>query len=230
MKIGKVINLKDYSFVIDFLNKNKVILLSLLLFISGFGFGIYSLDKFEGFKTFFESNLNDVISLRKKGDIFDISISSFGFYLNTLINIFIIGSSILGLVLLPFILFGYGMFYGSIISLLYITYDLKGVVLSGVLVIPLIVLFSICLIFAIKEATDFSLKISSLTFPKTAPTNLYFAFKSYCSKFLIIISISVISSLLDGFLSFYLFEKFNIWFLNRGGAIWKIILMVLECI
>lgn len=209
MKIGKVINLKDFSSIFNFLKQNKYIIISMILFIIGFIFGIFSLLRFEGFKNFFESKLQNFFILRNKGDILDISLSSFGFYLNILISVFIVGTSVLGVVFLPFILFGYGLYYGALLSLLYSEYSLNGVVLSGIVILPSAVLFAVCLIFATKEAADFSISISSLTLPKSAPSSLYYNFKRYCSNFIKILTVTIISSLLDGFLSFYLIEKFS---------------------
>ena len=90
MKIGKVINLKDYSFIFNFIKQNKIIITAFILFISGFVLGIYTPEKFEGFKDFFNSVINDFFTIRNEGDILDISISSFSIYVNILIVVFII--------------------------------------------------------------------------------------------------------------------------------------------
>ena len=210
MKIGKVINLKDFSFVFILLKQNKIIIISLILFLSGFIFGIFTPEKYEGFNNFFDAVLKDFFNLRNKGDIFDISVDAFGFYLNILITVFIIGTSVLGVVFLPFILCAYGLYYGALLSILYSEYSLNGVVLSGVVILPSAVLFAVCLIYATREAADFSVSISALTLPKSVPASLYYNFKKYCGEFIKILSLTIIASLMDGFLSFYLIEKFTI--------------------
>lgn len=208
MKIGKVINLKDYGFIFDFFKRNKIIIVSSILFVAGLFLGIFSLEKFEGFFDYFNNRLKEIISLRNEGEILKIFLNSFTFNLNITVSVFIIGTSILGIVFLPFVLGGYGFYYGAIIALLYSEYDLNGILLNAIVILPTVVLFAVCIILASREAVNFSFRISELTLPKTVPFNLYYSFKKYCLKFTAILAILVFSALADGILSFYLFDKF----------------------
>lgn len=210
MQIGKVINLKNYRDFIFLFKKNKVLILFLIFFILGFFIGTVSLDKFQGFKDFFSSRLEEFIKFRTDNSIIKISFDTFIFYLTFIISAFVIGSSFLGIVFLPFIVAFCGIYYGGIMALLYSEYSLKGVAFSAVMILPSAVIFAVCMILAVQESACFSIRISKLTLPKTVPANLFYDFKNYCGRYLFIIILTLFAALIDGIISGNFINNFKL--------------------
>ena len=115
---------------------------------------------------------------------------------------FFLGTSVLGISVLPFVSIICGIYYGGIFSVLYSVYSFNGIVYSMVLVLPCAVLFSAVLMRSAKESVEFSIKTARLTFSRSMPYSLYFDFKNYCSKFLIFAISILIISFIDAFLAY----------------------------
>ena len=210
MQLGSVINLNKCSSIIDFLKSNKYVIILLCLFLSGFMVGIFSLNNFEGYRDFFTKAVDSFIETRNNNGFLKIFSDSFFRFVSYLILFFIAGSSILGMVFIPFLLFFGGLYYGGIISFLYSGYHLSGVAFSAVMVVPTAVLLSVSMILSAREAIGFSLRISKLTFPRTAPANLYYDFKNYCGRFVVIFLLVLFSSVIDGLISINLSHNFSL--------------------
>lgn len=210
MQLGKVINLKNYSKYLDFIKKNKYIFLLMMLFIVGLFIGISSINEYEGFKDFFIHKVEEYLDLRYNGNLFNIFIHSFMFYLIFIVIAFVFGSSIIGVVFIPFIICGCSFLYGGYISTLYSSYSLKGIAFSAIFLIPPTVLFSVGLILACCESVGFSIRIIKLTLPKTNPSNLYYDFKNYFGRYLYIILLIIFAALADGLLSINFINNFTL--------------------
>lgn len=201
MQLGRVVNLKGYSKILSFIKENNILIILLFFFFFGFGFGIFSLNHFDGYITYSQTRLNDFISLRSCEDFFKIFFGSFLNNFSYIILLFIFGTCIFGVAALPFVVFSNGLAYGSMIALLYSQYALKGIAYNAVAVLPPAALFVAVLILAAREAINFSLKTASLTFPRTAPKNLCCDFKYYFILFLKFTIAVLFSALLDAFIS-----------------------------
>jgi len=201
MQIGKVINLKDFNKFFLFFRENRIIIFLLSIFIFGFGFGIFSCNRFEEFKTFSKECLDNFIFIRSDLDFLKIAVNSFFSSFTYIVLIFVFGASITGVAILPFIILYNGFTYGALISILYNEYALKGIAFNAVMVLPSAAIFVTAIILASRESFCFSLKIAHLTLPKTNPANLFYDFKNYCGRYLIICLIVIFSALLDAFVS-----------------------------
>ena len=160
------------------------------------------------FKDFSKGYLEDYLSVRTRYGFFKITSESFSLAFTYIVLIFISGSSVLGMVILPFIVATKGLVYGSLMSELYSQYALKGIAFNAVMVLPAAAVLVTALILASGEAVEFSLKVARLTLPRTMPTNLHYDFKKYCGKFLIFTLIVIFSALVDGIISCYLSKSF----------------------
>lgn len=124
--------------------------------------------------------------------------------------LYLFGVSIMGIVVAPFSLMWIGIFYGGICSHLYGVYELKGIAFNATVFIPSTVILIFLCIFAVKESMQFSIKIVSLTLPKTRPINLAVDFKAFTLKYLVYILFLILNALIDSavFSAFYHFYKF----------------------
>ncbi len=210
MQLGKVISLNKCSNIVDFLKTNKSVIMLLGLFLSGFIFGIFSLDSFEGYRDFFGKTVGSFIEIRNADSFLKIFSDSFFTSISYLILFFIAGSSVLGIVFIPFLVFFGGLYFGGIMSFLYSEYALSGVAFSAVMVLPIAVLLGVSIILSAREAIGFSIRVSKLTFPRTIPANLYYDFKNYCGRFIVIFLLVLFSSLADGLIAVNLADKFSL--------------------
>lgn len=206
MKKGIIVNLKKFK-LLDYVNINKIFLVLCILFISGITIGATLLSKndfiSEKIKEFFES----YILLNNTGSFFQKIFSSFIKYLLIVLLYFISGSSMLGVAITPFVTVWQGIFLGSTISYLYKTEGLSGIAFNAIIIVPPMVVFTICCFYAAKYSIEFSLLIAKLTLPRSRPTNLYAYFKNYCGKYLLLIALSLLCSIFEFILNL-LFLKF----------------------
>lgn len=201
MRLGRVINLKGYNKFFSLLKENSILLIFIFIYLFGFGFGIFSLERFDGYNEFSNNCLNSFISSRSNDNFFGVALNSFLNYFNYIILVFIFGCCVFGVIVLPFVIFWCGLNYGSMIALLYSQQALKGIAFNTVVVLPAAVMFVTALILTAKDSVRFSIKLASITFPRTAPTNLSYEFRYYFFVFVKFTLVILFASLIDAFIS-----------------------------
>ncbi len=187
--------------------KNKIIILMLLAFITGIIIGTVLFNKNEAVADLSKRFFSDYYSVRQKKAFLKIFFSSFLASLIMLLPLYISGASILGVAAVPFTVMLRGAILGSLCGYIYKTFSLKGVAFNAMILIPGTLISYVAYLFAAKISVLFSLDFIKLIFPKCRPLNLYGSFKDYTYKFLFVIIFMVLSSLVDGAFS-YLFIKF----------------------
>ena len=210
MKKGRVLKLWHFGEMFEFFKKNNLLMILTLFFIGGFCFGIYFCSKETGLFDFSKRYIADYISNRTGYSFISVLFRSFFSSMLFIAVCFISGSSMLGIILVPFICSVKGLLLGTVAANLYIGNSLNGIAFYAVLILPSAVISVIAIILASKESIWFSLLLARLTFPSTSPKNLSFDFKNYCVKYLSISAICFASALLDGILSVNFLKSFNI--------------------
>ncbi len=210
MKKGTVLNLGRCNKVFEFLKLNNILIILTLFFIGGLCFGIYFCSDKESFLKLAQNYISDFTERRIDATFFTVFFDSFFKSLLFIAITFICGSSMLGVILIPFVCSISGMLYGTIAAFLYAEQSLNGVAFFAVMILPSAIIAVIALIFSSKESIKFSLLLARLTFPSTAPHNLSFDFKRYCIKYLSFAFICLISATVDAVLSLNFINNFNI--------------------
>lgn len=200
MQRGKVLNLSRLK-VTGFLFENKILIISLIIYLIGIIFGIVSIGKYENFTEFTKNFVNEFIDLRITEKFSKILINSFFRSVMILLAFAVLGTSMFGAVTVPFALGVIGVFYGNVTAYLYSEFALKGIAFNAVIFLPSVIVFLIVLLLACKEAVNFSLKISSLTFSKSVSYNLSIEFKKFIILFIIFVSAALFSALIDAVIS-----------------------------
>ena len=72
------------------------------------------------------------------------------------------------------------------------------------------VLLTVALILAARESVKFSLNLANLTLPTATPKILFYDFKDYCARYLVISVILLLSAILDAVISRNLLGKISI--------------------
>lgn len=209
MQRGKVLNLSRLRFT-EVLFKNKLLIISLAVFLAGIIFGIISVGKYKNLTDFSAGFITDFMNLRNTEKFSKILLSSFFRSVTVLIIFAVFGTSMFGVVTVPFLLSVIGVVYGNITAYLYSEFSLKGIAFNAVIFLPSVVVFLIVLLLASKESVNFSLKISSLTFAKSGLYNLTLEFKKFLISFLLFISAALVSSIIDAVISCSFIKYFQL--------------------
>lgn len=209
MQRGKVLNLSRLRFT-EVLFKNKLLIISLAVFLAGIIFGIISIGKYKNLTDFSSGFITDFMDLRNTEKFSKILLSSFFNSVTVLIVFVVFGTSMFGVVTVPFLLSVIGVIYGNITAYLYSEFALKGIAFNAVIFLPSVIVFLIVLLLASKEAVNFSLKISSLTFSKSGLYNLTLEFKKFLISFLLFISAALVSSIIDAVISCSFIKYFQL--------------------
>ena len=208
MKRSTVLNLRQIG-ITDFLNKNKIFLLMAITFAVGCIAASFIYPENKKLQGIISDYFLNFLSHRIDKKFFNVFISSFlelAFYM---LVIFLGGSSMFGVVLIPFIVLIRGLYYGGFSALLYSEFALKGVAFNALVFIPPALIFTLCIFFAAKESINFSLRLARISLSNSLPSNISVEFKNYSGKYILFLFVSLISALIDAGLSTSLMQFFN---------------------
>ena len=161
MRKGKVLSIKNLKFT-EFIAKNNILAILMVLITAGITLGIFTESRFEILSRYSVYYVERFIALRSGVSFLSIALNSFMSSALVLLALFAVGTSMLGVILVPFLAILKGIFYGGVSALLYSEYSVKGIAFNAVLIIPAAIVFIISL-------TEFSIKNSTslIHFPKS---------------------------------------------------------------
>lgn len=180
------------------------------VFLSGFAAGVFLTDKNAKICQFAKEYTDGFLQLRVQGSLFAVFSSTLFIFFVFLLLIFIFGTSVAGPALIPTFVALRGILVGSLVSVIYSQYSLKGIVFNTLVMIPPTVISVIVLILAAGKAMQMSLQIAKITLPETAPKNFSIAFKKYCIDFIVYSIPTALAALLDAWLSVKLLSVLNL--------------------
>ena len=201
MQRGTVVNLKHFKIGFDFLRQNWKLILLTLCFIVGIILATFSTNKSGYIFKQLKLASQNFIELRLSKDFLKIFLKSFLIDFVFLLAIFVLGSSINGITLVPVIIGIKGYLLGNLIGYIYSVYELKGIAFCALIVIPPSIISVICLFNFSKFAMCFSLRVISVTMPNTLNKNLNLQFKQFVKLLFIYLLPIIFSALCDGWLS-----------------------------
>ena len=201
MQRGTVVNLRHFKIGFDFLRQNWKLILLTLCFVVGIILATFSSDK----TSYIFKQLNiasqNFIKLRLNRDFLKIFIKSFLINFGFLLTIFVLGSSVNGITLVPVVIGIKGYLMGFLISYIYSNYELKGIAFCALIIIPPSIITVICLFLFSKFAMCFSLRVINATMPNGINKNLNLQFKQFVKLLFINLLPIILSALCDGWLS-----------------------------
>lgn len=200
MRKGKVLSLKNFRFT-EFVAKNNILAVLVVLITAGVAVGIFTESKLQVLSQYSASYVERFAALRSGESFVSVALSSFMSSALVLLVLFAAGTSMLGVVLVPFLAALQGVFYGGVSALLYSEYSVKGIAFNAVLIVPSAFVFVVALLLAARESMHFSLIIAKMSLPGSPSVNLSFDFKNYCGRYLFIVLIALASALTDAVLS-----------------------------
>lgn len=208
MRKGIIVNLKQFK-LLNYVTLNKIFLVLCLFFITGVALGSTVLLKNSWLSQNIKDYFNNYITTHSDNAFFKKLYICLFRYLLVLMLYFLSGTSMLGVVITPFITLWQGIMFGGMAGYIYSTHGLVGIAFNAVILIPPMVVFTVCCFFAARFSADFSLLIAKLTLPKSKPASLYINFKNYCIKYLIFILVAFICTILEILLNLLFLKFFN---------------------
>ncbi len=209
MQKGRVLRLQCGG-VFDFFRKNLFLLSVIIIFTIGFLVGIFGFDSIKSLKNFSDDYISDYISLRTGYGFGGIFVNSLMEFLSLMFVMFLLGTSLFGVITVPCAILIKGILSGGITSYLYSFHGLKGIAFNAVILIPPTIIFLIILLVSSRESVRFSIKLSSLTLSRTLPFNLSSDFKDYTVKYLILSASTLVCAFIDAIISSGLIEHFTL--------------------
>lgn len=210
MHKGTVLSLKRLNVVLIFLKNNWRLLLLSFCFILGVSISTFFCRENNKIFSIAKELLQSYLLVRTEGSFLTVFTNSFLFNAAFLVTIFTMGTSVIGVSLVPIITLVRGAVVGFLVSLIYSQYALNGIAFNALILLPPTVISATALIFAARESISFSLQVIQLTFPDKMPKSLCFAFQYYCRRYLLYLFFTLISAALDGWLSISLVTYFNL--------------------
>ena len=196
------VNLRDISIYLPFI-------LFALLFLVGVLIGNLTVGNFDFIKGYTYETFRSFLSVRKEGVWFNILGDSASNLLPIFVLIFLSGTSVIGSIVSPLLLFFVGLKYGFITGYLYFTYSLNGIIFNCLILLPCEVVSLLGIIILCIESFNFSLVISKICIRSEKTTNVYLHFKSYCIKSsatLISAALAIICDMLFSYLFINFFD------------------------
>ncbi len=209
MQYTKVLNLSIYSKAIQFLIKNRLIIILTVFFTVGFSVAVFNCKRYDFITEFTKNYFNSFIALREGTSFLKIAFNSF---LNSMLFIavsLIFGTSMLGIILVPSVLAVKGYILGNITAYLYSEFSFEGVAFHAVIILLPAVISTVTLLFSAIEAINFSLSLAKLTFNQNISYNLNYEFKRFTFKLLIFSVPILISGIADAILSYNFLKNFS---------------------
>ncbi len=201
MQRGTVVNLKHFKIGFDFLRQNWKLILLTLCFVVGIILATFSANKSSYIFKQLKLASQNFIELRLSKDFLKIFLKSFLVEFSFLLAIFVLGSSVNGITLVPVVIGIKGYLLGFLISYIYSVYELKGIAFCALIVIPPSIITVICLFVFSKFAICFSLRVINATMPNNSNKNLNLQFKQFAKQLFLYLIPIIFSAICDGWLS-----------------------------
>lgn len=182
---------------VKILLENSGFITLVITFIVAFLLGCVFVFKNPDFKEFISSEFNTFYNIRNIGSFGTKLINSTLFVLPCTLLSFVCGMSVAGCAISPIFLIYKAFIFGSYTGYIYEIYELEGIIFNALIFIPSAVVSIFALILSVRESVSFSVILSRLCIMGKKSNNLFFDFKGYCYKHLVILFLVVFAILLD---------------------------------
>ncbi len=208
MRNSAIFNLNRSKFF-DFFVKNRFVIFILISYVIGIVLGIFWLRSSDAVFDIAAADFSAYISLRGSSTFIKIFYDAFLSFLPICLMVFLSGTSVVGIILIPILICYCGFDYGICTGYLYSNFLLQGIAFNSLILIPCTLIAVLGYLLLSRESFYFSLQLLRVTMPNAKNPNIYSGFKGYCKKFVILMFIFVGASLLDAVLTFSFVKYFN---------------------
>ncbi len=127
-----------------------------------------------------------------------------------MLALFVCGTCIAGMVILPFFIGYKGFCYGALAGYIYSNFALNGIVFVLIFIIPAALIGAFGLFLAGKRSFSFSLLLARGVLPYSREYNMYNMLIHYCKEFAFLTATSICAALSDAALSVAFWDKIKL--------------------
>ncbi len=196
-------NIKDFTSYLPFI-------IFVVLYLIGVLIGNLTVGNFNLIKDYTQETFNSFLLIRTEGLWYNVLRDAAFNILPVFVLIYLSGTSVIGCICAPLLVFIAGLKYGFITGYLYFTYKLEGIMFNCLILLPSVLIMLFGIVVLCMEAFSFSCVISNICIKSEKSTNVYLHFKSYCIKSATTLIAAVFSILCDVLLSNLFVGFFNL--------------------
>lgn len=200
MRKTRFINLNASKFVTK-LKKNYLLIIFSVMYVVGVVLGSVWLLKNNKLSYIAAENFSSYIAFRTGAGFFKIFFRSFCDMLPVAVLIFLCGTSLFGMAVVPIAVCYKGFEYGIFVGYIYNSFLLKGIAFNALMLIPYTIVSTIGYIKCADCAFGFSCALVRASVPTGGSVNLYTTFREYCKRFSLFILFFIFSAAIDSVLS-----------------------------
>ena len=123
--------------------------------------------------------------------------------------VFLSGTSLIGVVLIPLLVFLKGSIIGVYSGFIYSNYLLKGIAFNALFFIPVNIILVFALIFCSKTSFSYAIILLKISMPKSYSVNLSSNFQNYYKRFSLAALLVILSAVIDALMSSSFLGLFN---------------------
>jgi hypothetical protein len=175
-----------------------------LFFIGGIFLGVVLVAKSETVLNFAKNQIDAFIFDKSELSFFKKIGASLFSYMPQYLIMFAFGISVVGVAASPLVILYNGFLYGCMSGYLYSAYQLEGIMLSAIVLLPSFLACSFGLLLLARESLSFSYLLAGICIKSNKPINLYSDFRKYClNGALTLVALAIALALDVGMNSFF---------------------------
>lgn len=191
---------KNKTNILEIINQNNSLLFIAFCFLLGFLIGVLIFKTQNTAEGYYSKEFINLYNKLNSGFL-SAFLNSFLDQLPYAAAIFISGTCMVGIILVPAVVAVRAAAYGMTMAYAYFAYGLMGIVFNLLILIPSAVITAVAVILASREALGFSLSLARLAFPETKKPRIEQDFKLYSMRQLFVLIFFVTSALVQGLMS-----------------------------
>ncbi len=131
-------------------------------------------------------------------------------WLPFMLILFVCGTCIVGMVIMPIFICYKGFCYGALAGYIYSCFAFSGIVFVLLLIIPGTLIGAFGLFLAGKRSFSFSLILAKSVLPRSREYSMYNVLTHYCKEFVYLLLVAFLAALTDAALSAAFWDKINL--------------------
>ena len=200
MRKSAIVNLNSSKILVN-LRQNYLIVIFSAVYILGVFLGTFLVSKNSAIGTAAQAEFSNYLTARQSVGFLNIFFNSFLDILPLVLAVFLCGTSLVGVALIPLSIAFKGIIFGTLSGYLYSTHLLKGIAFNAIILIPSNFISIVALLICAKISYNFSLILIRATLPRGQAVNLCKDFQNYCKSFFISLTLFCLSALFDALMS-----------------------------
>ena len=208
MRKSAIVNLNSSKFILT-VKSNYSVIIFCIVFVLGIIFGTVLVKQNATVLNATNNIFSDFLSNRAAVGFLKIFLTALLDLLPLFLAVFLCGTSLVGVVIIPLSICYKGFSFGILAGYLYSKYLLKGIAFNALIFVPTNLITALALIYCARISFNFSLILLKSSMPRGQSVNLYNHFQDYCKSYFLSSSFLIVAALADALMSVGFIKLFN---------------------